>query len=198
VNHRNRIPICHGQTKLTVHPDRIKKKLPERVGPEIKIPLDYGLAWNYTTKQVIWSSKLTPRKPFEKPVVWWTLNPIKEPELHFQIEMHVRFPTTPVDSSDAPLTSVTLSRGNVIDIDLYSPILTLRDVEKLVGVLRSDEKLRSRGLMLWLVAGVRPSKEEVERWTREAALRKAAESRAKATLAAASNRRKARKRGRRG
>lgn len=107
----------------------------------------------------------------------------------YQTWIHGRVPVAPKKRESgpggweaaSPIPSVTLNRGELLDIDFYLPFPEfLRAVERYIKELRSPEiKAKWRGLMLQLLTGIKLSKEEVERWTRETALRKLAESRVK-------------------
>jgi len=184
--------------------ERPKKPLPEVVAEkEILIKPEHAVVKVRDSDEAIWHID----SEDDRKATFFSLktNPLGS---KYQTWIHGRVPVAPKKRESGPggweaassIPSVTLKRGELLDIDFYLPFPEfLRAVERYIKELRSPEvKAKWRHLMLSLITSVKLSKEEVERWTREAALRKARGSRAKATLAAASNRRKARKRGRHG
>lgn len=163
------------QRRLFERPNR--KPLPERVGPEVLIEPEHVVAKIMGSDEVV-SSIETPE---DRKATFFSLktNPLGS---RYQSWIHGRFPVAPKKRlSGEQLQSVTLNRGELLDVDFYLSFPKfLRAVERYIAALRSPEiKAKWQHLMLGLIVGVKPSKEEVERWTREAALRKAAESKAK-------------------
>ena len=136
--------------------EKPQKKLPPPAGREVRFIIDYGIVRTMTGK-ILWTSNLGRERNYPKWLTWLTMKPIKEekkeglPELPYQLRIHFRGPITLTDSS-----TIMLTEGETLDVDLYSHGSERQDFQKLAGELKI---LTPR---LWSVSGRGRTREKVD------------------------------------